>query len=62
MSDTAPLPPSEAGQTAPDASATDPDRVDWLFRDALRRREIHPLMRLVRAYRERRGAPAATAD
>jgi hypothetical protein len=26
-------------------------RIDWLFRDALRNRQLHPLMELVRSYR-----------
>ncbi len=26
-------------------------RIDWLFRDALRNRQVHPLMDLVRRYR-----------
>jgi hypothetical protein len=29
------------------------ERIDWLFRDALRSRQVHPLMELVRRYRER---------
>ena len=29
-----------------------PSRIDWLFRDALRSRQLHPLMELVRRYRE----------
>jgi hypothetical protein len=28
-----------------------PSRIDWLFRDALRNRQVHPLMDLVRRYR-----------
>ncbi len=32
------------------------DRVDWLFRDALRRRQVHPLMEPLRRYRDREGA------
>jgi len=29
-----------------------PTREDWLFRDALRNQQVHPLMELVRRYRE----------
>jgi hypothetical protein len=29
-----------------------PTREDWLFRDALRNQTVHPLMELVRRYRE----------
>ena len=32
------------------------DRLEWLFRDALRRQQVHPLMELVRRYRSREGA------
>ena len=28
-----------------------PSRIDWLFRDALRTRQVHPLKDLVRRYR-----------
>lgn len=31
-------------------------RIHWLFRDALRQREIHPLMRLVQMHRQCRSA------
>jgi hypothetical protein len=27
------------------------DRIEWLFRDSLRRRQVHPLMDLLRRYR-----------
>ncbi len=30
-----------------------PERIDWLFRDALRSQQVHPLMDLVRRYREK---------
>ena len=29
-----------------------PSRIDWLFRDALRHRQIHPLMELLRRHRQ----------
>jgi hypothetical protein len=32
---------------------SDASRLDWLFRDALRNRRVHPLMELVRRYRQR---------
>jgi hypothetical protein len=32
------------------------DRVEWLFRDSLRRRQVHPLMELVRRYRDQERA------
>jgi hypothetical protein len=52
------LPPADlAGArqaSAPEAS-TRADRVDWLFRDALRRRQVHPLMELLRRYRGQEG-------
>jgi hypothetical protein len=31
--------------------ASQADRVEWLFRDSLRRRQVHPLMELLRRYR-----------
>jgi hypothetical protein len=34
------------------AGSRETTRVDWLFRDALRRRQVHPLMDLVRRYRQ----------
>lgn len=37
----------EPAQAAP----TSPSRIDWLFRDALRNQQVHPLMDLVRRYR-----------
>lgn len=44
------------GESHPDPAAPKPvrqERIDWLFRDALRNRQVHPLMDLVRRYRER---------
>lgn len=32
------------------------DRVEWLFRDSLRRHQVHPLMELVRRYRDQERA------
>ncbi len=46
-------PPGDAHaviEPAPAAPAS-PSRIDWLFRDALRNRQVHPLMDLVRRYR-----------
>jgi hypothetical protein len=34
---------------APDSTS----RIDWLFRDALRNQQVHPLMDLARRYRAR---------
>jgi len=51
-----PAGPAEPGQ-APLAQANEQtDRVEWLFRDALRRRQVHPLMELLRRYRDQEGA------
>lgn len=63
MTTTTPTPPAgdrmtvDAAQSrpahAPTAQAEGaPSRIDWLFRDALRNRQLHPLMELVRRYRE----------
>jgi hypothetical protein len=35
--------------TAP--AKDDPARLEWLFRESIRRRTIHPLLALVRGYR-----------
>ena len=43
-----PAPPS--GTSKPSASL---QSIDWLFRDALRNQQVHPLMELVRRYREK---------
>jgi len=32
------------------------DRLEWLFREALRRQQVHPLRELLRRYRSREGA------
>jgi len=53
------LPPaSQAGpqQASPPEPPARADRVEWLFRDALRRRQVHPLMELLRRYRGQEGA------
>jgi hypothetical protein len=42
----------EPVRAAPDS----PSRVDWLFRDALRNQQVHPLMDLVRRYRTKDGS------
>jgi hypothetical protein len=40
--------------TAPAQAASPPEqRLTWLFRDALRRQQIHPLLAVVRRYRQR---------
>ena len=46
-------PPVEAPALVEPARAVpeSPSRIDWLFRDALRNRQVHPLMDLVRRYR-----------
>lgn len=31
-------------------------RLEWLFREALRRQQVHPLMELMRRYRSQEGA------
>jgi hypothetical protein len=54
----APLPSTAAPVTAP----SEQSRIDWLFRDALRCREIHPLMRLIRLHREPNRAPAPDTE
>jgi hypothetical protein len=38
------------GATRPPGS---PERIDWLFRDASRNQQVHPLMDLVRRYHEK---------
>jgi len=40
----------------PSAPAARAERVEWLFRDSLRRRQVHPLMELLRRYRGQEGA------
>jgi hypothetical protein len=44
--------PPDAPLAEPTEPAARVDRVDWLFRDSLRRREVHPLMELLRRYRD----------
>jgi len=46
-------PPAEAPAVVEPAKAApgSPSRIDWLFRDAWRNRQVHPLMDLVRRYR-----------
>jgi hypothetical protein len=39
----------------------DPKRIHWLFREALRQHEIHPLMRLVHQHRQRGQASSQAA-
>lgn len=44
--------PAADPQSLMPAAPTDPDlRLEWLFRDSARRRVVHPLLALVRAYR-----------
>jgi len=50
-----PVSPPEVRPT-PSAEPAQGDRVEWLFRDALRRRQVHPLMELLRRYRGQEGA------
>ena len=47
---TSPAEAHAAAEPAPAASDR-PSRVEWLFRDALRNQQVHPLMDLVRRYR-----------
>jgi hypothetical protein len=35
----------------PPLAATPPSRLEWLFRDALRRGQMHPLLHLIQQYR-----------
>jgi hypothetical protein len=53
------LPPATQADSmqapSPEPSAR-ADRVEWLFRDALRRRQVHPLMDLLRRYRDQESA------
>jgi len=44
------IPPGSPRALAP-VPPTQGKRVEWLFRDALRRRQVHPLMDLMRRYR-----------
>ena len=46
-------PPKPAGspQRLPPTPAAQGNRIEWLFRDALRRGHVHPLMELLRRYR-----------
>ncbi|MFL6625914.1 MAG: hypothetical protein ACJ8G1_05640 [Vitreoscilla sp.] len=44
--------PPAAPQPEPPEPAARVDRVDWLFRDSLRRHQVHPLMELLRRYRD----------
>jgi len=56
-----PMPAVDAGaavdRLAPGPDAPKPagsaERIDWIFRDALRNQQVHPLMDLVRRYRAR---------
>jgi hypothetical protein len=50
---TANTPPAKARAVVEPARATpdSPSRIDWLFRDALRNQQVHPLMDLTRRYR-----------
>ncbi|HEV8691887.1 MAG TPA: hypothetical protein VGQ91_16410 [Ideonella sp.] len=60
-----PIPPAfPDAQALPDPAwarlqRDDPQRIRWLFRDALRQHEIHPLMRLILAHRQRAAADPA---
>jgi hypothetical protein len=48
--------PPESPQIPSPEPAAPADRLDWLFRDALRQRKVHPLMELLRRYRGREAA------
>ena len=47
--------PASALLPVPAAGDPGPQRLQWLFRDALRQQRVHPLMALLRLYREERG-------
>jgi len=51
-----PAGPAEPRQAAIAQSPPQAGRIEWLFRDALRRRQVHPLMELLRRYRDQEGA------
>ena len=51
-----PVPPTEAAAASPPQATARIERFEWLFRDALRRRQVHPLMELLRRYRGQEGA------
>jgi len=51
-----PSPAPARGNAPPGGTPEAPSRIDWLFRDALRQRQIHPLMELVRRYRQQEAA------
>lgn len=44
---------STSSDRIPPKPPAGPERTDWLFRDALQSRQVHPLMELVRRYHER---------
>jgi hypothetical protein len=50
------LPPVRPAGTPPPPAPAPAPRIDWLFRHALRQRQVHPLMELVRRYREQDAA------
>jgi len=47
-----PANPAGSQQALPSEPPTQPGRIAWLFRDTLRRRQVHPLMELLRRYRD----------
>jgi hypothetical protein len=47
--------PPGAPMADPPEPAARLERVEWLFRESLRRRQVHPLMELVRRYRGDQG-------
>jgi hypothetical protein len=51
-----PADPAELRQAPLPQAHEQAGRVEWLFRDALRRRQVHPLMELLRRYRDQEGA------
>ena len=48
--------PPDAPGAEPPGPAARTDRVEWLFRDSLRRSQVHPLMAVLRRYRDQEGA------
>ena len=45
-----------SGEVHSQGKSTQGDRLEWLFREALRRQQVHPLMELLRRYRSQGGA------
>ena len=45
-----------SGRAHPAETSAQGDRLAWLFREALRRQQVHPLMELLRRHRSQEGA------